>query len=148
MTPPPKCIEDITHSKVKVEENSRKATFKNPNATKYQRVKIDGCVITEGPRCDYIVREIGSTTVFVELKGRDVEHACHQLLSTHEHEAVKSLIEKNVGFLVICKKYPRFDTYVARAKQACAKKLGAGFHVVCDSGEFDISRVAAIDGPK
>lgn len=140
------CTQHVTHSRVKVEENKRKAVFLNPGNKKYSVITVDGCLITEGERSDYIVSETGNASVLVELKGRDVEHACQQLLTTVKSKEAKAVLEKKVGFLVICRKFPRFDTFVAKAKQKCAREHKAGFHVVCDQGEFDIEDVVAISG--
>lgn len=140
------CTQLVTHSRVKVEENKRKAVFRNPKNKKYSVVTVDGCLINDGARSDYLVSESETASVLVELKGRDVEHACQQLLATAGRKEVRGLLEKKVGFLVVCRKYPSFDTFVAKAKQKCAKEYKAGFHVVCDQGEFDIEDVVAING--
>lgn len=140
------CTKRVTHSKVKVEENKRKAVFRNPNNVDYDITTIDGCLVTEGIRSDFMVSEVGSISILIELKGKDVAHACDQLMATVKRDNVKKLMESRVGFLVICRKFPRFDTFVAKAKQKCASELKAGFHVVCDQGEFDIAQVAAING--
>lgn len=134
-------------SKIKVEENGRKAVFNNIERQDFTVSEVDGCLITDGPRADYLVSKNGSTSVLVELKGRNVEHACDQLFASLEHDNVQNLLEGKLGLLIICRKFPRFDTYVAKAKTKCARTLKAGFHVVCDKGEFDIERVAAINGP-
>jgi hypothetical protein len=140
------CTKRVNHSYVKVEENKRKAVFRNPNNVEYDVTTIDNCLITNGIRSDYLVSEVGSISILIELKGYDVAHACEQLLATVRRSEVRPYLEKRVGFLVVCRKYPRFDTFVAKAKQRCARDLKAGFHVVCDKGEFDIDQVAAING--
>ncbi|TAJ34808.1 hypothetical protein [Bosea sp. (in: a-proteobacteria)] len=136
----------MTHSIVKVEENQMVALFKNPERKEYHLYSVDGCVVTEGSRCDYLVSEVGGASVFVELKGKDVAHACEQLHATISNPVIKDLRENKVGFLVVCSKYPRFDSFVARAKTQFAKKYKAGFHVVTKRVEVDIHVVAAIDG--
>jgi hypothetical protein len=133
---------------VKVEENKRIALFRNPDRTDFKVTKVDGCLIRKGARCDYLVVAPKVASVFVELKGADVSLACDQLFATAAHEDVRPLVEGAVGFLVVCSRYPRFDSFVARAKQMAAKRYKAGFHVVTDRGEFDAQRVAAINGPK
>lgn len=140
------CTNQIRHSKIKVEENKRKAVFRNKDQKLFEVTKIDDCLITEGKRCDYAVSEKNVASVLVELKGANVEHACKQLMETVQHAAVKSILEQRLGFLVVCSKYPRFDTFVAKAKTQAAREYKAGFHVVCDQIETDISEVTAIDG--
>lgn len=141
-----KCLKVINHSFVKIEENQSTAVFRNPERKTYHVVSIDGCVITDGARCDYLVTEVGSVSVFVELKGKDVAYACEQLHATASNRDVSGLIEERIGFLVVCSKYPRFDSFVAKAKTRFAKQYKAGFHVVSRRAEVDIRSVAAIDG--
>lgn len=146
--PENKCTSRIYSSKIKLEENKRKAVFNNPNKDAYEITKVDGCAIKEGVRCDYFITNMSTASVFVELKGCDLSHASQQLLATAQHKSIKPLVKGKLGFLVICSKFPRFDTSVIKAKIECARKYKAGFHVVCRHGEFDIERVASIDGPR
>lgn len=140
------CTITKTHSLVKVEQNRRAAVFKNPDHRTYKVTEVDGCLITQGMRADYLVQEEGGASVLIELKGKNVDHACEQLFASAKHSAVSSMITHGMGFLVICSKYPRFDTAVLKAKQRAAKEFRAGFHVVCDRGEFDINAIAKISG--
>jgi hypothetical protein len=142
-----KCTTTKNHSRIKVEENRRKAVFLNPEREEHDVTEIDGCVVVEGPRCDFLVSDREKASVLVELKGADVRHACEQLLNSAVHADVKPLLHGQVGFLVICSKVPRFDSVVARAKQTCMKKHKAGLHIVCNQGEFDLEKVIKIDGP-
>lgn len=141
------CTTTVDHSLVKVEEKKKKATFRNRVRAKFDVSQIDGCVINVGIRCDKLVSKREVASVLVELKGVDVSHATEQLFATADHHDVSPLLEKSIGFLVICSRYPRFDGFVIKAKQRAAKQFKAGFHVVCNEGLFDIERVVAIDGP-
>ena len=141
------CTRAVTHSRIKVEENKRKAIFRNPQNDVYKVSVIDGCLVKDGVRSDFLVSKPDTASVIVELKGTDVEHACDQLFASAEHPNVAGLLENRLGFMVVCSRYPRFDAFVARAKQRAAKRYKAGFHVITKEGEFDIERAAAIDGP-
>lgn len=140
------CTVTVSHSLVKVEENKRKAIFKNPKKNDYKVTIVDGCVIKTGVRSDYLVSEVGAASVIVELKGVDVGHGCEQLFATAKHSDIKPMLEGRVGFLMVCTRVPRFDTYIAKAKTRAAREFRAGFQVVSDRGEFDIRQVASIDG--
>jgi hypothetical protein len=142
-----KCCKVVTHPLVKIEENKRRAVFKNPSRSEYEVTQVDGCLITDGIRSDYLIASEG-TSVLVELKGACVAHACDQLFASVKHPSVVPFLKKQIGFLVIASRYPRYDDYVRKAKDRSFKEYKAGFHVVCDRGEFDIKRVAAIDGPR
>jgi hypothetical protein len=81
------------------------------------------------------------------LKGKDIEHACDQIFTSAKMPEVKKLLGKKLGFLIVCSRYPRFDSFVRRAKEESLKKFKAPLHVVCDKGEFDIRKVVRFDGP-
>lgn len=141
------CTKSVNHSRIKVEENKKKAIFINEEKSEFRVSQVDGCLIKHGIRCDNLVSKAGTASVLVELKGVDVGHACEQLFNSVTHENVQPLLESKVGFLIICSRSPRFDGFVIKAKQKAAKQFNAGFHVVTNQGEFDIVRVVAIDGP-
>lgn len=144
------CTKETKSSRIKVAENGRKAVCVNPSPGKvvYHITRVDDCVVKEGPRTDYLVSEGEDVSVLVELKGSDVGRACEQLFASAEHPEVRKELKSSPGFLVICSKYPRFDTFVARAKTKAARVYGTGFYVVTKEGVFDIRRVVAIDGPQ
>jgi hypothetical protein len=141
------CTKMVNHSKIKVEENKRKAIFNNPLNELYEVSIVDGCLVKEGIRCDSLVTKKDCLSVLIELKGTNVQHACNQLFAAVSHPNVNPLIDKKVGFLVICSKYPKFDTFVRKAKDRAAKQFRSGFHVVCNQGTFDIENVVKISGP-
>ncbi len=141
------CTKITKDKMIKIEENKRKAVFRNKSGSTHHVSRIDGCLVEDGPRADYLVSEEDGVSVIVELKGSDVSRACEQVFASVAHPEVQPLLKKKVGFLVICSKYPRFDSFVIKAKQRAAKMHKSGFHVVCDRGEFDLNRVAEIDGP-
>lgn len=141
------CTEKVSHSRIKVEENRVKAVFKNDARSFFEVTQIDDCLVKGGIRCDKLVSRCDDISILVELKGSDVTHAKDQLFASAANKHVKSLLKDTVGFLVVCTKYPKFDTFVKKAKDKAAKDFGTGFHVVKNEGEFNIERVAAIDGP-
>ena len=140
------CTDIVKHSKIKIEENKRKAIFENPQRQAIEVSRVDGCLIKSGIRCDNLVSD-ESVSVLIELKGSDVNHACNQLFTAATHVKVTPLLRDKVGFLVIYSKYPRFDTFVRKAKDRAAKEFGTGFHVVSNNGIFCLDKVAKISGP-
>jgi len=138
------CTQIVSHTTVKVEENKRKALFRNPESKSYRVTRVDDCVVTEGPRADYLVVADGTHSVLVELKGKNVAHACEQLFASARHKDVARLITPSLGFLVVCSRFPRVDTSVLKAKTKAAREYNAGFHVVCDKGSFEIEKIVSI----
>lgn len=141
-----RCRTTTKNPKVPVGENGRKAIFINDARAEYEVVEVDGCLITTGVRCDRLVSEVGVASALVEFKGGDVGHACKQLIETAENPSVKPLLEEALGFLIVSSRYPRFDTAVRKAKDLCAKRFKAGFHVVCNQREVHIRKLVTIRG--
>lgn len=134
------CVKSVTHKKVKIEEKGRSATFVNETKKLFLVVEVDGCLVTGNhmPRCDYLVSLPDIASVFVELKGRNVEHATEQLFASIGNSDVKKFATGKLAFLVMCKRYPRFDTFVRRAKNAAMRDFRAKLHVICDQRDLEI----------
>lgn len=62
--------------------NRSKFRLENPKKAKFRVVKIDGCVIKEGIRCDYLVILSNKYELYIELKGSNVKHAIEQITTT------------------------------------------------------------------
>lgn len=77
------CITETRERNIKFEENKRKIIFHNPSSSPYKKVKVDGCAITAGLKCDnLLVSDDEHSEYYVELKGTDVMHAVDQLENT------------------------------------------------------------------
>lgn len=119
---PNECVERVNHPFVTVRENGRRASFNNPANQPYDKVHVDGCLIKDGIRCDWIVRQEGIGAVAIELKGADVMHACRQLDRTRQHPAAQPYLSPRLAYLVVSSKSPSFDTRVARAKEDARRR--------------------------
>lgn len=75
------CIETLKDKKIVCEENKRKITFVNNSRINIEKIKVDGCQIIDGVKCDFLVRA-NKHEHFVELKGSDINHAFEQLSRT------------------------------------------------------------------
>ena len=71
---------------VTVSENKRKFTILNSSSLQINKVEVDGCYITSGSKCDYLFEIINKKDItdvyYVELKGKNIEHAIKQLEAT------------------------------------------------------------------
>lgn len=67
---------------VALQERQSRICFRNPRRQKLRLVRIDGCAITEGPRCDWLLVDRSSIEHYVELKGSDVAYALMQIQNT------------------------------------------------------------------
>lgn len=104
---PEDCVEPINHSKVKVEEQGRKAVFLNPDKALIKKVVVDGCLIKDaGLKADYIVSKPGVVDVIVELKGKDVPHARDQIIATLPVWRAHPPFSPKVAGLIVCSRSP------------------------------------------
>ena len=133
-------MERVSHSHITVSEKGKAVTFRNDSRAAYEKVRVDDCLVTVGPRADWIVTKIGVSSVIIELKGKDVDHAVDQLFATVQNAECKKWIEKPTKMLIVCAKYPAFDTKVARA-QVRDRKLGMSLKVVCRTFTCDLSEI-------
>ncbi len=75
------CEEVSRNSIIVCKEQNSKIAFNNSSKKQISKIKVDGCQITEGVRCDYLIT-FSNDEHFVELKGKDVSHAFKQLIRT------------------------------------------------------------------
>ncbi len=62
------------------EEERSKIIFENHKRREVCLLKVDGCAIQEGVKCDYaLTASENKEEIYIELKGRDVKHAFSQL---------------------------------------------------------------------
>lgn len=74
------CLRPTTDRIIRFEENKRKILFINSSLLPYIAVRVDGCAITHGVRCDHLLISGDALEErYVELKGTDVRHAIQQL---------------------------------------------------------------------
>lgn len=59
--------------------NRSKFRLHNPKRAPIKVVQVDGCVVKEGVRCDYLLVLPDGQELYIELKGSDVKHAVEQI---------------------------------------------------------------------
>jgi hypothetical protein len=136
-----------TTAKIKVAENGKQAVFLNPDRNTYFVIQVDGVLIQNAVACDYVVSKEKLGDLVIELKGCDVNHAVDQIQSTAKYWEEKKLREGKIAALIVCSKYPRFDTKIAKFATAFAKQYKGPLHVVTKNQEYQIERVLDFSGP-
>lgn len=69
----------------KVEENGKMIQFINNKKKKIALYRVDGCILDEGIKCDFLFLVVeDKKAFFIELKGSDIEKAVQQILKTVE----------------------------------------------------------------
>ena len=139
----PPCVEISSVSNLKFEEFGRKVIIENPDKVEHLRVKIDGCVIKNGERADWLVSRPGFASVIIELKGRDVTHALEQVEATLAHCKAGGHFEGRVGALIMCKQVPRALTSAQRATDRFRKSYGSTLTISSSRYQFQIDDLVA-----
>lgn len=115
-----------TKSKVASENGKR---FEIDSNEDFTRIKIDGCLIPsqQVEKCDFgFVRHSNNEFYFVELKGKDINKAINQIISTisnFEENFIKIPKERRFGFIVSSKN-PLVGQATNILKLEFAKKYG------------------------
>jgi hypothetical protein len=140
------CIEQVRHSRIRVHDagTGKGAVFLNLGKEKVRKIRMDGCLAPVGERAaDFVVSHPKIVDVIVELKGRDVDHACAQVEATWAFwRSHKEYMEGHtVGAWMVCTQYPRFNLKVARSqenlrKRGCILLISAHNHAERSFGEF------------
>jgi len=102
-----KCIEVFRGSTLVLRENKSKIEINNAKGV--QKVTVDGCAITDGIRCDYMVIIPGTVEIYIELKGHNVCHAVEQIKRTIEILSIDKFNFPKKSY-IICSRFPRQTT--------------------------------------
>jgi hypothetical protein len=74
-----------TRKTIVVRDSGNKQEYRvtNDNGKEICKIKVDGCLIKEGERCDYLILSCeDKSAFFVELKGHDLQKALSQIDSS------------------------------------------------------------------
>lgn len=89
------CVELTSAPQIVFKEKKAKISFLNNGHNAYRRIKVDGCVLKEGNKCDFLlVSDEYGDQYFIELKGEDLNHAVTQL-----ETSIDKLIDKRDGLV-------------------------------------------------
>ena len=134
------CCEEISVTRILLEENGIKAVFVNPNKEAYLKLKVDACYIVPGPACDWLISKKNATgAVFIELKGSDVKRAAEQIAASADK--LREELPGKIAGLIIANRFPKIDTSIQRAISAFAKKHKAPLHVMTGNHEYVFEKV-------
>lgn len=128
------CKSIVSDSIIKIsEQKSRSATFKNGEKSQFLKIAYDGCCKTNETACDWVLAKPEFGTLAIELKGSDIAHACEQIEKSLAEVSGIGYFPKRFSALIVCSRFPKFDTKVQRAKQKLAKTFRAPLHVKEDA---------------
>jgi len=76
------CEKLTSNALIVFKERQSRIIFRNTRRALIRRITIDGCVITHGPRCDYLLINSHTTEYYIELKGCNLRRALDQIEAT------------------------------------------------------------------
>ena len=126
-----KCGISTKNKIISAEERKKKFTLKNPNQINIIKVQVDGCLITNGQRCDYLFDIMATKTIYyVELKGKDVEKAAKQLKATIKF---CSTMHKGLNKMcyIVSSRVPLQGPKVQVLKRQFQKETGVSLRISC-----------------
>jgi hypothetical protein len=128
---PAECVEQHEGQFLVCAEKGRCVRFEKQPKRVAQKIRVDGCVIKQKTSCDYLVLDWKQRKHFVELKGKDVDHAFEQLEATiPEFETIGSNDE--IWCFIVCSESPRTTSKVQVRKAKFAKRFSARLVVKTD----------------
>ncbi len=125
-------------TKIVLSENKSKMYFINSQRRTIQKITVEGCAITIGLRCDYLVICNRNIEHFVELKGSDVKHAIEQIEASIK-KLSKSPTQKDKWSFVIYFHCPLTTTTVQKYKKIFKKKYNSSLIVERSGFEYTLN---------
>ena len=87
---------------------------------------MDGCAITDGIRCDYLLRRSEEELeYFIELKGCNVGHAIDQLRASIKQLSADVTKKAKMAFVISTKPYPLTNSTVQLAMKEFKTKFNS-----------------------
>jgi hypothetical protein len=121
----PNCEKIRTDLKISLSENQSKLVFSNPRRLEVCILQVDECAIQEGLRCDYALSvENLEEEFYIELKGRDVQHAFKQIESTIQSISSDTQQQPKICF-VISTRCPISSPEIQIIRKKMKKKFNA-----------------------
>lgn len=127
------CVEETTDPNIKCEEGKRSFIVQNEGRKKFLKVRVDGCQIVDGCKCDFLLVNVETgDEYFVELKGKDIGHALEQLDRSLNLLSDKMNTDKRTcAFVVATSVSPKMTTKVQKYKIKFKRTYNSGL-IVCE----------------
>lgn len=138
MTIPAKCMSTVSVSHIKVSENGRSFELVNLKKDPVEVIKVDGCAIVIGERCDFAYFLNSGKEIFVELKGSDIKKALSQLIATIPKITIAASKDSRAS-VIVSSRVPKEDTSTQIAKRKLLKDLVSRVYIKNTSVSVDES---------
>lgn len=146
------CFKEVKDKEIIFKENGRKFTGYNPELKEIIKVKIDGCMIKDGIKCDGLIVELDKHYgYFIELKGSNLNHAIKQLKATIEYVDnvsngyISKKFVKKFAFAVLSKYSLPSASAQRQNIELTFKKLGIQLKISNNHFIYDLQKEKVID---
>ena len=113
------CLNTSKKPIVVCSEKGKKISFINKRRISIEQIKIDGCQIQEGKKCDFLVRT-SDNEYFIELKGSNIKHGILQL-----KESMRKLASKRVTrAFIVARRFPRTGASLLNQQSKFRREVG------------------------
>jgi len=116
---------------VSVSENKRVFRINNSSLFSINLVKVDGCYIKKGRRCDYLFEILDSDIIkvfYIELKGKHLEDAIEQLGETLKYcLGIHKGIDRSC--YIVASRVPKASTSTQKIKKEFKRKYGVMLYI-------------------
>lgn len=130
----PICSSIVNKKQIVLSENKSRITFINKGQKDIEQVKVDGCAVKNGLKCDYMLIEDTEMEHFIELKGSDIDHAILQLIDTFK-KLSKCAKSHNKCAYIISTRCPLTSTKIQNEKVRFKKHYNSSLiikNLVCE----------------
>jgi len=122
------CNEKSRDIDIPVHEHGRTFRLLNPSRKWINKVAVDTCYITTGLRCDYLFEVEQQKVYYVELKGKNIEHAVKQLRTTMNYcKSEHATCPKECH--IVASRVPKMSTSIQKSKKEFKQKYAAALYV-------------------
>ncbi len=135
------CSALITDRKIVLDgRKTTKLYFLNPQQREVEKIEVDGCAITDGARCDWMLLLDDNTSreeIYVELKGSKVWRASEQLQAT-----IKRLSKNQLKFsrrcFIVTSRNPMTGTDIQGLQKKFQKNFKADLFISRNNSEVSL----------
>ncbi|MEM6053025.1 hypothetical protein AAH450_20970 [Erwinia sp. P7711] len=136
------CIKFTNKKIVPFKEQKSSFILNNQKSRDLEIHHVDGCVITNGIRCDWMVIDTESgKEIYIELKGTDLNHAFEQL-----KETIRKLTKdqkKIKSALIICTRSPMSSSEIQIMQKSIFQTHKAKLYVKTSEYRENIEKLIA-----
>lgn len=130
------CVINTTDKLIVFSENRSRLTLVNNKSLRFVKVKVDGCQIKDGIKCDYLA-VCNNIEHFIELKGQDINHAIEQIKVTISKLSSNPKNQQKICY-IICTRSPLTSASIQNFQVKFKSQFNAKLIIKSSPYEFEI----------